>query len=493
MVSSAVSKARRPLIVLFAAFVVALLNAIKSRRQWPRGMTRVPGHWLLGNFPEVMQAISVKGLQTLLTKYHQLHGETILLYLPMQPPFIETTDPEVVEHILKTNFDNWIKGQWFRDRLSDLLGDGIFNVDGEKWKSQRKTASWMFSHNQFRNHIWRVVDRNCHKVRTLLKDVKQGETVDMFNVLNRFTLDTIGEVGFGKDIGSLENPTSPFLKAFDRAQQIATLRFIVPAWQFLRFFGIAHEADSRSTIKLLTDYSRTVVRELQTNLDAEAGDSFVGIFMKEATKKGEPFDENFMKDMVLNFLIAGRDTTAQSLSWCLYLLMGHPEVEQKMLDEIMEVCGDRELTYDDTGRLKYVQAVIDEALRLYPSVPQDSKVSVADDRLPDGTRIPAGCVIQFNNYAMGRSQKLWGEDAELFRPERWLGAEMPSAFKYPAFNAGPRECLGKRLAWVEMKAILVGIYRTVKLTLAVPRDKILPDVQLTIGMSSGLPCKVEAR
>jgi cytochrome P450 len=228
-------------------------------------------------------------------------------------------------------------------------------------------------------------------------------------------------------------------------------------------------------------------------LDTEAGDSFVGVFMKEASKKGEAIDEEFMKDMVLNFLIAGRDTTAQGLSWCLYLLMGHPEVEQKMLDEIKEVCGDEELTYDQMGRLKYVQAVVDEALRLYPSVPADSKVSVADDTLPDGTFVPAGCVIQFNPYSMGRSKKLWGEDAELFRPERWIGAEMPSAFTYTVFNAGPRECLGKRLAWVEMKAILVGILRTVKLTLAVPRDEILPDVQLIIGMSSGLPCKVEAR
>jgi len=215
--------------------------------------------------------------------------------------------------------------------------------------------------------------------------------------------------------------------------------------------------------------------------------------MKEASKKGEPIDEEFMKDMVLNFLIAGRDTTAHGLSWCLYLLMDHPEVEQKMLDEIKEVCGDEELTYDQIGRLKYVQAVVDEALRLYPSVPADSKVAVADDTLPDGTFVPAGCVIQFNPYSMGRSKKLWGEDAELFRPERWIGAEMPSAFVYTAFNAGPRECLGKRLAWVEMKAILVGILRTVKLTLAVPRSEILPDVQLTIGMSSGLPCKVEAR
>merc|ERR1712050_248121 len=94
----------------------------------------------------------------------------------------------------------------------------------------------------------------------------------------------------------------------------------------------------------------------------------------------------------------------------------------------------------------------------------------------------------------GRSTRLWGQDAAQFKPERWLAMDTPpDAYTYPVFHAGPRECLGKRLAMVEMKAFLLTVLREVKLTLAVPPEAIRPDLQLTIGMSSGLPCHVAPR
>jgi len=235
------------------------------------------------------------------------------------------------------------------------------------------------------------------------------------------------------------------------------------------------------------------VRNLRNNVHSDGKDSFVGLFMKEADKRGEPHDEEFMKDMVLNFLIAGRDTTAHALSWCIFLIIQHPQVESRILDEINTVCGCNDLKYDDLKDLTYLQAVINETLRLYPSVPTDSKVATADDILPDGTVLGTGCVVQFNAYCMGRCAEIWGEDAAHFRPDRWLNSAPPSSYTYPVFNAGPRECLGKRLTLVEMKAALCSILRSVKLTLAIPAADVHYDFQLTIGMSSGLPCKVHAR
>ena len=94
---------------------------------------------------------------------------------------------------------------------------------------------------------------------------------------------------------------------------------------------------------------------------------------------------------------------------------------------------------------------------------------------------------------MGRSKDIWGDDADKFKPERWLNKDAPSSYSYPVFNARPEECIGKRLAMVEMKACLVNILRMVKLELAAPRESTHYDVQLTIGMASGLPCKVTAR
>lgn len=478
---------------LLAVLLIAIYRWLKQRRSRPRGAPFVDGHWLLGSLPDITAAMKVYGLHDWWVKNHKKYGKTLVVRIPMQPYVVNTTDPKVIEHVLKTNFDNYAKGHWFRERLTDLLGNGIFNVDGAMWHSQRKISSHMFTQNQFKNHIWHVIGQNCEKVVKLLRDTPEGKVVNLFDIMNRFTLDTIGSIGFARDIGSLANASSPFLKSFDRAQQIAVTRFIFPFWKINRFLGTGLEREAKDHFKLLTEYSMETIQNLKEDPTGEKGNSFVGMFIQDAAKKGEAYDDVFLKDMVLNFLIAGRDTTAQALSWIFWLLMGHPKVEAKIMEEIKDVLNDLPITYENSAQLKYLQNVINEGIRLYPSVPEDSKIALRDDTLPDGTFVPKDCVVQYSPYAMGRSTELWGPDAEDFRPERWEGRDFPSSFIYPAFNAGPRECLGKRLAWVEMRACLAEVLRNVTFELAVPRDAVKQDMQLTIGMSSGLPCTVKAR
>eukprot|EP00435_Cladocopium_sp_Y103_P025577 s487_g6.t1 len=186
------------------------------------------------------------------------------------------------------------------------------------WHMQRKTASRMFTAQRFKDHIWHVVQKNSAKVQSLLTDAADTqETVDVFRLMNRFTLDTIGEIGFGTDIGSLDDPTSPFLASFDHAQKAAFYRFILPGpvWRCLRLLGVASEHNSSLHFRLLDDYSRQVVRDLSAHIGsngAAGSNSFVGLFLQDAASKGEQLSENFLRDLVLNFLIAGRDTTAQA-------------------------------------------------------------------------------------------------------------------------------------------------------------------------------------
>jgi len=256
---------------------------------------------------------------------------------------------------------------------------------------------------------------------------------------------------------------------------------------------------------VLDQYSRSVVQELRASLDRDnaktggiawadidVGKSFVGLFVKEARKKGEELNEDYLRDLVLNFLIAGRDTTAQALSWTFFCLAEHPEAEAKARQEVFEVCGTEDPSYNDIKNMPYLQAVLSEALRLYPSVPLDLKLSEAIDTWPDGTRITKDTIVCYNIYGMGRDSSVWGCDAEAFRPERWLEMkDVPSDYEYPVFNAGPRVCLGKRLAMVEMKTCLAMLLPHFTLKLAVPAGEITADSQLTIGMASGLPCFVE--
>ena len=112
--------------------------------------------------------------------------------------------------------------------------------------------------------------------------------------------------------------------------------------------------------------------------------------MERTDENGQPFTDEYLKDIVINFLVAGRDTTAVTLSWTFYCLAANPEVEQKLIEEIDSVLHDRLPTYDDIDtRLPYLHAVIKEVLRLYPPVPKDIKTPINDDTLPDGTFVPA--------------------------------------------------------------------------------------------------------
>merc|ERR1712232_1329835 len=377
-------------------------------------------------------------------------------------------------------------------------------ADGHEWHMQRKISSHMFTANLFKEHIWVVVRRNARKLRDILESSDPEKPVDVFNLMNRFTLDSIGEIGFGKCIGSLEDPSSPFLVSFDKAQQISVLRFRNPFWKLLRFFGVGSERETCEHFGRLDAYSRSIVRELclainQGNsksvgwADIEARKSFVGLFLEDAKKRGETLSEDYLRDLVLNFLIAGRDTTAQVLSWTVYCLCLNPDAAVKSRKEIMDVCGVRGPAYDDMSRLQYLQAVISETLRLYPSVPVDNKTALADDTLPDGTYVPAGTKVVYDIYSMGRDPAIWGEDAHVFRPERWLEMSTPpSNYAFPVFNAGPRECLGKRLAMVEMKTCLAMLLPTLSFELAVPTASVTTAAQLTIGMGNGLPCFVSS-
>jgi len=212
----------------------------------------------------------------------------------------------------------------------------------------------------------------------------------------------------------------------------------------------------------------------------------------------------------------GRDTTAQSLTWTFYMLMRHPSVPQKILAELRATfpnC-DRHIALDfDTvqpGSLPYTMAVFNETIRFYPPVPVELKECTSATTFPDGTWLPGGSVVMWVPWAMNRSKHIWGQDADDFKPERWLvpgqNGNRPtliikSAFEFPVFNGGPRACIGKKMAE------LLAVYVTASLVWDFhfeesydeepkagmsPKDRFSQN-SLTLPMEGGLPCQVYRR
>ena len=189
------------------------------------------------------------------------------------------------------------------------------------------------------------------------------------------------------------------------------------------------------------------------------------------------------------------------MSWAFKLLLENPRVEEKLLAEINDYITDELLEdsarlYESIKEMKYTHAVFYEVLRLYPSVPLNQKFALKDDVWPDGTPIRKGDYVIWCPYAQGRVEAIWGADAKQFRPERWLTEDgelrRENAGKWPAFNAGPRVCLGQNLATLEGLVALISLVRDYKFTL-VPGQNITYDVSLTLPMKYGMKVTVEKR
>ncbi|GLT51972.1 hypothetical protein SLA2020_253410 [Shorea laevis] len=182
--------------------------------------------------------------------------------------------------------------------------------------------------------------------------------------------------------------------------------------------------------------------------------------------------------------------------------MNHPEIEKKIICEISSVLrktrGDDQrkwleepLDFDEADRLVYLKSALAETLRLYPSVPEDFKYVIQDDVLPAATFVPAGSTVTDSIYSVGRMKTMWGKDCMEFRPERWLSPEddkfeaPKDRYMFVAFNAGPRTCLGKDLAYLQMKSVASAVLLRYRLSL-VPGHRVEQKMSLTLFMKNGL-------
>ncbi|KAL4395232.1 hypothetical protein AHAS_Ahas02G0231400 [Arachis hypogaea] len=428
-------------------------------------------------------------------KLHDYHTElaktnpTFRLLTPDQSE-LYTVDTRNVEHILKTKFDKYSKGKYNQDVLSDLFGEGIFAVDGEKWRQQRKLASYEFSTRVLRDFSCSVFRRNASKlVRVLSEFSHRGVAFDLQDLLMRSALDSICEVGFGTELNCLEESSKEgveFMKAFDESNALIYWRYVDPFWKIKRFLNIGSEATLKKKIKLMDDFVHGVIKARKAQLAVQQEESsnvkedILSRFLMESKKDPKTMTDKYLRDIIMNFMLAGKDSSANTLTWFFYMLCKNPLLQEKIAQEVRDnvTCyssheGEENidefvsnLTDDTIDKMHYLHAALTETLRLYPAVPLDAKICFADDILPDGYNVNKGDMVSYQPYAMGRMKFIWGDDAEEFRPERWLdhnGIFQPdSPFRFTAFQAGPRICLGKEFAYRQMKifsAVLLGCFR----------------------------------
>lgn len=489
-----------------------ILRSLSGPRVWP----------LLGSLPGLIQHSSrmhdwiTDNLRTCGGTY-QTCTTAIPFVARKQGLVTVTCDPKNLEHILKNRFDNYPKGPTWQAAFHDLLGDGIFNSDGDTWLFQRKTAALEFTTRTLRQAMARWVSRAI-KLRfcPILETAQlEGKPVDFQDLLLRLTFDNICGLTFGKDPQTLSPglPENSFALAFDRATEATLQRFILPevVWKLMKTLGLGMESTLSKSLGHIDEYLTNIIetrkQELQSQRQGGSGiphDDLLSRFMN----KKESYSEEFLQHVALNFILAGRDTSSVALSWFFWSVIQNPNVEEKIIAEIctvlMETRGNdtskwvqEPLVFEEVDRLIYLKAALSETLRLYPSVPEDSKHVVADDILPSGTFVPKGSSITYSIYSTGRMKFIWGDDCLEFKPERWLSSdgskfEVHDSYRFVAFNAGPRICLGKDLAYLQMKSIAAAVLLRHRL-MVVPGHRVEQKMSLTLFMKYGLKVNVLPR
>ncbi|KAL3814898.1 hypothetical protein ACJIZ3_016166 [Penstemon smallii] len=397
---------------------------------------------------------------------------------------VYTSDPANVEYILKSNFENYGKGEYNYTILKDLLGDGIFTVDGDKWKEQRKVASHEFSRRALRDFSAGVFRNNAVKLANIVSEsVITNEPIDIQDLFMKSTLDSISKVAFGVELDSLcgsNDESEKFSKAFDDASAMTAWRYVDVLWKIKKALNLGLEAKLKKNIEVgsLNNKEDMVSRFLQLNGS----------------------DPKYVRDIILNFVMAGKDTTATTLSWFIYMLCKHPLVQEKVAQEIEEATKGVEansisefassVSEEALEKMHYLHATLTETLRLYPPVPVNPKICMSDDKMRDGFHVRKGDTVAYQPYAMGRMRFIWGDDAQKFRPERWLdknGCFRPeNPFKFTAFQAGPRICLGKEFAYGQMKIVTAVLCRSFIFRLSDDKRAVKYRTMINLHIDGGL-------
>ncbi|KAF8718390.1 hypothetical protein HU200_025373 [Digitaria exilis] len=406
--------------------------------------------------------------------------------------------------------------------MHDFLGGGIFNADGESWRAQRKVASHEFNTRSLRVFVARCVHDELHgRLLPLLRRraTASGASLDLQDVLERFGFDNICRVAFdhdprqlsvdgdGDDAGTASNAgSSSFADAFRDASYLSVgrFRYAIPGfWKVKKALNVGSERRLRESVATVHGFADRIIQSRREEMQRDGFEKHDLLSRFMASHQGESSKEA-LRDVVTSFLLAGRESTSSALTWFFWLLSSRPVVQRRIRDEIAAVRarhprGDDVMGFDvdELREMHYVHAAITESMRLYPPVPANSLHVQADDVLPDGTAVKAGWSVGYNSYAMGRMVSVWGDDALEYRPERWLspddGTFQPgSPFRFVAFHAGPRLCLGKEMAYIQMKSVVASVLEDLDVVVdGAYRPRQLPS--LTLRMAGGLPVTVKPR
>jgi cytochrome P450 len=398
-------------------------------------------------------------------------------------------DPAAVRRVFLDNAPNYRKDELQLRILSPGLGSGLLTAEGESWRLQRRSLAPLFSPRQvaeFAPAMQRVAEATVER----LAHRRDGAVTDVGELTSRMALEVLEQTlfsqGLGREPSEFQRAVTSYFDSFGRLDPLD----LIGAPAFLPRLG---RRRGRPALEFFNEAVDAIIesRKAQLNQGGEAPRDLLTLLLAaKDPETGVGMPEADIRANIVTFIMAGHETTANGLTWTLYLLSQSPEWRERAEAEADEAFDP--LHPASLERCEVLRAVFEEALRLYPPAATLTRLAIADDEIL-GVRIPAGTVVAISPYVLHRRRGLW-DNPDAFDPSRFLRErrEHIDRFAYIPFGAGPRVCIGMAFAIQEAIIILANLLRSLRFEL-VEGHPVMPRQRVTLRPRAGMKMHAKKR
>ncbi|KAJ7596250.1 cytochrome P450 [Mycena floridula] len=538
------------LAALVASYLIYILIIYPYVLSPLRNVPGPGGNPIFGQFPTLIR--EEPGVP--LSRWIEEHGPAVRLVGPLGIERLLLVSPEALARILATGWADYPRPGYLRKILGFVAGHGLLTVSGNEHKRMRKTMNQAFalSHlmaqtDMYYDSIDGLVDILSSAIATSENGPENGKQFDMYDWLGKAALDIISETAFGYKTDSLHNPDNELAMAFHEllslqsAANMLSLIWIMslpfgigaklfasdiifnnlailrsrwffggiwaPAAKLISSMRIIRRISSQMLAQKLRELSPEYLAIPSDDMEVGAKKDVMTILVRakaeyekqqqgkqnSETIEGYGMNSNAMMDQVLTFLAAGQETTASGLTWAMYLLASHPEVQNKLREEVTDAFKDGgRPDYRSLKDMQWLDCVIMESLRLFPPVPETVRIAATTDYI-DGLLVPKGTFLYIPIRSINTWKETWGEDAAKYNPSRWLNLPKTynPTYSFFSFISGPHACIGRTMAIAEMKAIVGALVTNFSFELAYPGQTAHPTAAITMKPADGMPLRLK--
>ncbi|MGH9563749.1 MAG: cytochrome P450, partial [Terracidiphilus sp.] len=387
-----------------------------------------------------------------LSSYNKICGDTFRFFIGGLKEAIVTIDPAVIQHVLKTNAENYQKSEIQVKRMGHFLGKGLLTTHGEAWRMQRRLIQKGFDRKQLDALSSIMQDSLGESLRDFDRQVRNGP-VDVYTCLMKMTFAMVARSLFGarlkKEDIDLVSHTICTVQEFIVRQ---TLQPYLNPW-----FAVSGQLRKHEDMRARAD--DILMEYIKKRRIEPPGNDLLQTLMDARYSDGQGMPDELILSESMQLLVAGHETSSNALSWLLYLLTTHPDCLEKVRQEFDSALGEAPMNHGDVPRFEFTIQVINEALRLYPPFWMIDRMAVADDRVGD-VEIPSGSMVIVYVYGAHHASRYW-QNPESFDPDRFTkeNDKLRMPFTHLPFGGVPRGCIGGNYAMLQILMILSELLR----------------------------------